>query len=687
MDRPEPGLALAIDVGGTFTDVTLADLASGRHWSLKTPTTASDPSVGFLAGTERALALADGRMDGLARVLHGTTTATNAILEGKGAATGLVTTRGFRYVLEIGRHDVPRRENLYRWVKSRRPVPPELVVEVDERIDRTGAVRLPLDEAACRAAARLYRQRSVDSIAICFLHAYANAEHEQRARAVMAEEHPAAYYSLSSEVLPVFREYERSMAAVLNAYVMPLVGRYIQRLADALESRGARAPLYIMKSNGGVMGARAAQAQPVYTALSGPAAGVVGAAYVGRLAGCPNVISIDVGGTSADVCLIRDGTAEVTLTGEVGSWPLAAPCIDIHTVGAGGGSLASVGASGALTVGPASAGADPGPVCYGKGGTQPTVTDANLVLGRIPPYLLGGEMALDAALAERAIRTRVAEPLGLEPLRAADGILAIVNNNMMGAIRVITVERGHDPREFALVAFGGAGPLHAGALARLLGIPTVIVPPTPGVLSTLGLLATDLRQDFARTRVLRGPDYPLTEIEAVLRDLDAAARAWLAAEAVPAEARSVSWQADLRYADQLFELTVDWPGTDVDPTAVAEVVRRFHALHEQLYTYAAPEAVVELVTLRAAAIGRLGRLELPRLAGGTDAAGARIATRAVYFADAGGFVDCPVYARERLGPGVRVEGPAVLEQPDSTTLLLPGQEGRVDDYGNLIVRA
>ncbi len=685
MTQLASSLAIALDVGGTFTDVTLFEPASGRLWIAKTPTTPADPSVGFLAGIEKALAMAGVGPERLAQILHGTTTATNAILEGKGVPTGLLTTAGFRYVLEIGRHDIPRHANMFAWQKPPRPAPPERIVEIPERITVDGAVLEPLDEEAARAAARRLRASGVESVAVCLLHSYANAAHERRVRELLAAEHPRCAVSLSSDVLPVFREYERSMATVLNAYVMPIVGRYVGRLETELGARGIRAPLRIMKSNGGVIAAEVARRQPIHTALSGPAAGVVGARLVGESAGFRSVISVDVGGTSADVCLIRDGEMEVTSEGRVGDWPLHVPMIDIHTIGAGGGSIARVTDDGALTVGPDSAGAIPGPACYGAGGQEPTVTDAHLVLGRIPPHLLGGEIPLDVEAARGAIGERIARPLGLTVEAAAGGILDILNNAMVGAIRLVSVERGYDPRDFALVAFGGAGPLHGSALAALLGMRTVVVPRHPGVLSTFGLLATDLRNDYARTSLQKPPDYDRAEIARIYADLEGQAHAWLDAEGVARAARRLHRLADLRYRHQGFELTVAWDERDL---SVDRLLQRFHARHRRLYTYALEDAPIEIVTLRVAATGATRGLRLPRLAGRRSGGSRpRAGERRVYFAESGGWLPCSRYDREALRPGASIVGPAIIEQLDSTTVIHPGQRAVVDAVGNLVLRS
>jgi N-methylhydantoinase A len=683
--------AIALDVGGTFTDVTLVELESGRLWSLKTPTTPGDPSAGFTIGVRQALDAAGISGAQLARVFHATTTATNAILEEKGVPTGLITTEGFRFVLEIGRHDAPRRLNKYLWVKPQRPVPPERVLEIRERVGPRGEVEIPPDPDECRAVAARFRAMGVESIAICLIYSYANPAHERRVAELVREVYPEAHLSLSCDVLPVFREYERSMATVLNAYVMPLVGSYVGLLRRRLAELEVRAPFHIMKSNGGLVSPEVVEVQPVTTALSGPAAGVIGATQVARAAGYDDLISIDMGGTSADVCLVAGGQPETTEEGRVGEWPLHLPMLDVHTIGAGGGSIARVNAEGVLEVGPASAGARPGPVCYGHGGTEPTVTDANLALGRIPPYLLGGAMRLDCDAALAAIQERVATPLGLDVYEAASGILEIVDNNMMGAIRVVSVERGHDPRDYVLLPCGGAGPLHGAALADLLAMPAVVVPARPGVLSTLGLLFSDLRNDFARTYVKPLADCTPDELRAIFDELELRARAWQQTEGIPPAARGYEWFATLRYVSQMFELTLQWPVREVSDGIVQQMIRAFHERHEQQYTYCSEDAPVELVSLRVQATGALQKLAVPHAPPldpslSADPAAAIFETRDVYFRRGEGFVPTPVYGRDRLAPGARFAGPAVIEQMDSNTLVPPGWACRVDEYSNLILQ-
>ena len=682
-----PG-TLAIDVGGTFTDITYADAETGATWVAKTPSTPADLSRGFITAVRKVLEQAGRAAPDVLRVFHGTTTATNAILEGKTPPTALVTTAGFKFVLEIGRHDIPRHGNLYGWSKPARPITPDRVLEVTERLDADGSVLTPLDEAEARQVARRLAQWGVPAVAVVFLHAYANPAHERRMAAILAEEYPGVLVSLSSEVLPQFREFERSMATALNAAVMPPVSRYVGLLREALDAEGVRAPLLIMKSDGGVTSAATCVRQPVQTVLSGPAAGVVGAVSVALTAGHRDIISIDVGGTSADICLVRDGRPEVTKDGMIGPFPLKLPMVDIHTIGAGGGSIAAVSSSGRLTVGPRSAGAEPGPVCYGRGGLEPTVTDAHLALGRIPSALLGGEIPLDVAAARAAIERRVGAPLRLGVEEAAAGIVEIIDNNMARAIRTVSVGRGHDPRRFALIAFGGAGPLHACRLAELLEIPTIIIPPRPGVLSTWGLLDTDIRATFVRTvgpedRQATGDAAP-SRIESTWRALEAQARAWLDAEAVPRERQRFERAADLRYEHQSFELTCSAGAGPATPQGLADLHATFHAEHLRLYTYDLPRAPIELVNLRVTAVGALPRRNEAPAGDGTAARGITLGERRIYFRGAG-WLATPRYARAALTPGMRIAGPAVVEQDDATPLVAPGFAARVDGAGNLLL--
>ena len=660
---PPSELAVAVDIGGTFTDVTLQ--GEGRAWRAKVPSTPADPSAAFMAGVEAALALAGAEAGALRRVLHGTTVATNLMLEGKGARTALVTTRGFRHVMEIGRQDIPRRANLYAWIKPARPVPPRRVLEVDERVGPGGTVLEALDEASVAAAAEALRGMAVEAVAVCLLHSFAYPAHERRVGEMLRAALPDVAVTLSVDVLPVVREYERSLATVLNAAVMPAVSTYVGRLEQRLAAAGTAAPLLLMQSNGGVAGAETIRRAPALTALSGPAAGVVGARQVAAAAGLDDIVTLDIGGTSADICLIASGRIGLTERGHVGEWPLPLPMLDMTTIGAGGGSIARV-RDGALLVGPASAGAVPGPACYGAGGTEPTVTDAHVVLGHLPANLLGGRMRLDPALAEAAVR-RVAEPLGLTLLEAARGILAVADNVMVGAIRLVSVERGHDPRRFALVAFGGAGPLHGCAIAELLDIGTVLVPPAPGVLCAEGLLAADMRADFSRT-LAGDPD-------AAFQALEAEAEAWFERERVDPAARRTSRVALMRYEGQGGELAIPWPG---ERESGAE---SFAAAHQALYGFTL-DAPVELVTLRVEAAGLLPS-PVPA-APAVGAAHATVATTTVHFRS--GSLETPIYPRDQLAAASRLVGPAIITQLDSTTLVPPGWVAEVHASGSLLLR-
>jgi N-methylhydantoinase A len=671
--RVEPRLAVAVDIGGTFTDVALQDPSSGRAWRAKTPSVPSDPSQAFLAGVKLALEAAGREAWDIGRVLHGTTVATNMILEGKGARTALVTTAGFRHVLEIGRQDIPRRVNLYAWVKPKRPVPASRIFEVRERIGAGGVVLEKLDETSVEEAIETLRKAKVEAVAVCLLHAFANPAHERRVAELLRAALPCVAVTASTDVLPVVREYERSLATILNASVMPGIATYVRRLEQRLEDAKISAPLLLMQSNGGVAGARTIKRAPALTVLSGPAAGVVGARDVAAACGVSDIITVDIGGTSADIALIKGGRISLTQQGTVGEWPLSLPMVDMVTIGAGGGSIAHV-AKATLTVGPRSAGAEPGPACYGRGGSEPTVTDAHVVLGQLPESLLCGRMTLDRSLAEAAVMKGVAEPLGLTLDEAARGILSIIDSNMVGAIRVVSVERGHDPRDFTLVAFGGAGPLHVCSLADLLGIESVLVPPAPGVLCAEGLLAADLKAEFSRTLPKSGR-IDTQSVATLYAELEDEAKAWFEEEGVVPGDRGQLRVAMLRYHGQGGELAVNWGGDGASTEAA------FRAAHEALYgfTLVAP---IELVTLRVEASGRMPEPVRPKLSPAKDVE--IVGRRQVRFA--AGAREVPVLDRETLGAGGSFAGPAIVTQLDATTLVPPGWHGKVHASGALLLR-
>jgi N-methylhydantoinase A len=672
MSSRDATLAVAVDIGGTFTDVALLDRASGKVWRAKTPSVPADPSEAFLNGIRLALAEAGRPASDLGQVLHGTTVATNMILEDKGARTALVTTRGFRHVLAIGRQDIPRKANLYTWVKPARPVPASRILEVDERIAAGGAIAEPLDEASVRAAAAAIREMDVAAVAVCLLHAFANSAHERRVAEILRAELPGLAVTTSTDVLPVVREFERSLTTVLNATVMPGVTTYVGRLEQRLTDEKVAAPLLLMQSNGGVAGAAAIRQAPALTALSGPAAGVVGARAVAAACGIHDLITVDIGGTSADICLIKNGNIGLTQNGKVGNWPLPLPMVDMVTIGAGGGSIAKV-AEATLTVGPQSAGAAPGPAAYGRGGVLPTVTDAHVALGHLPARLLGGRMALDVEAARAAVKTHVADPLGLSVEAAARGILAIVDNHMVGAVRVVSVERGHDPRDFTLVPFGGAGPLHGCALADLLGISRVMIAPAPGILCADGLLAADLKAEFSRALPTAGV-LDMAVAADIIADLKAQAEAWFAAEDIASADRRVHTVALLRYHGQGGELPVAWGATR------AEVEAAFAEAHRALYGFTL-DAAIELVTLRVEAAGLTHEPPPASLAPGTAVS----PSDHVRVHLAGGAADVPVVERVTLGAGAAITGPMILTQLDTTTFVAPGWTGTVHASGALLL--
>jgi N-methylhydantoinase A len=650
---------IGIDTGGTFTDV-VAVHADGSVVATKVPSTPGDPSVAFMRAVEKA---------GTGEVVHGTTVATNALLEDDFSGLAFVTTKGFRGLLEIGRQSVPDSYgNSYFWVKPDRIVPLHLVQEVDERLDRAGRVVREFDEDGAREAARRLREQGIACAGVCFLHAYMNPEHERRMRAVLAEEHPDCAVSLSSDVLSEYREYERAVTTLVDAFVKPLVAAYVA----SIEARLGRS-FYIMKSNGGVSGAGEVGEKPITTILSGPAAGTLGAALVAEQAGFEKVITLDGGGTSTDVAVITGGRPSLTTEGSVGRFAVKVPMVDVITVGTGGGSIAWVSPEGTLKVGPRSAGASPGPVCYGQGGTEPTTTDAFTLLGHIPEHLLGGEIPLDRAAAE-AVYRRLAQRVGLTLEACAAGVLEIAAWNQANAIRQVTVKRGLDVRDFDLCAFGGSGPLTACRLIDILGLRTVFVPRDPGNLSAFGLLATDLRSDHVQTLVRRHID--LEELARELARLEASAL-----DDVAGHDASIVRSADLRYFGQAFEITVPAPDGRIDDRFVELVEARFHDAHERSYGYCYrddPTHVVEWVNLRVTGVGAMPRPELAPVQAGGDA---REGTRRVYF---DGWHDAPVYRRDRLGG--EVAGPAVIQEFGSTLPIHPGFTARVDGLGNLVVR-
>jgi len=685
-------IRIGIDTGGTFTDAVALDEQSGTLVTTKTPSTPEDPSAGFMTAVGKVIEMMSAEPSGVSSVSHGTTVATNAVLEEDFGNLGFVTTQGFRCVLEIARQSVPEGYgNSYFWVKPDRIVPLHLVREVPERLDASGNVVTEFDTAAAAEVARWFKDRSIDTIGVCFVNAYVNPVHEQKMQAVLEREHPGCSVSISSDVLREYREYERSVTTLVDAFVKPRISAYVADIAARLNSMTAngsgRAPFYVMKSNGGVMSAAETGRQPITTILSGPAAGVLGAALVAEASELENVLTLDAGGTSTDVSVVRGGGPTITTEGSVGRWPVKVPMVDIVTVGTGGGSVAWRAPDGNLKVGPRSAGADPGPISYGRGGTEPTTTDAHLVLGRIPPRLLGGEVPLDVVAARRGLEA-LADSVGLDLESCAAGVLEIAAWNQANAIRQVTVKRGLDVRDFAVIAFGGSGPLLACRLIDILGLRAAAVPRDPGNLSAFGLLTGDVRSDYVRTFVRRTETLDIRELGGVYTDLQEQAAAALERQGFPSARHAFARSADLRYGGQAFEVRAAAPDQDVDESFAHRVIERFHDEHERLFGYCYrndERNPVEWVNLRVTGIGPIERPAVSELATGDGNAGrAGTGHRRVYFA--GSWTQAAVYKRDALLAGDVIDGPAIIEEFGSTLPIAPSFSGRVDRFGTIILR-
>jgi N-methylhydantoinase A len=694
-------IRVGIDTGGTFTDVVAVDEDTGELATTKTPSTPHDPAIGFMTGIDKVLGRLGLGPASLAGVSHGTTVATNRLVEGKVESLGFVTTEGYAHVLEIARQSVPDGYgNSYFWVKPDRIVPAHLVREVGGRLAVDGSEIRPFDETSATAAAEFFRDAAVRSVGVCFLHSYANPEHERLMRDVLAKVCPEVVVSISSDVLREYREYERSVTTLVDAAVKPSIRRYIANISERLgayaldEDGDARSvPFYVMKSNGGVLSADEVVEQPITTVLSGPAAGALGAAVVAQAAGFDRIVTCDGGGTSTDVTVVIDGEPALTTEGNVGAYPSKIPMIDVVTVGAGGGSIAWITPEGTLKVGPQSAGADPGPMCYGAGGDEPTITDAHLVLGRIPPHLLGGEVPLSADLAQGGVDA-LACRLGLGLEQAAAGILEISAWNQANALRQITVKRGLDIRDFSLVTFGGSGSLLACRLIDILGVRRVVVPLDPGNLSAYGLLTVDVRNDYVRTAVMRHSRLDVDQMLQLYVELTRAADQALAREGFDESERVFEGSADLRYFGQAYEVRIPWgaggrradrASDHVSADTAERVVEAFHDEHRRLYGYDFRDdrrQEVEWVNLRVTGVGPIRKPALRQVAVGAGADAAQTGVRSVHF-DA--WVDASVYDRSRLGRGDMVVGPAVIEEFSSTIPIHPGFAAAVDEFGNLVL--
>ncbi len=690
---------IAIDIGGTFTDFILIDEKMGSLSHVKLPTSPERFTDSIVDGLQSFLSQGF-EPDSITMLVHGTTIVTNSVIERKGAKIGLITTRGFKDVIEVGRQITPVLYDL-SYIKPKPLVPRHLRMEVTERINSKGEVLTELNEKEAWTVVRRLKDAEVEAMCVCFLHSYANPIHEKMVKEIISQHYPDISVSLSSETDPEFREYERFSTTILNAYVSPVMDRYLQQFKEELKELDIKSPLYLMQSSGGIISSETVMAKPIQVVESGPAAGVIAAAHLGRLAGYKKIISFDMGGTTAKASLIERGEPRVSTeyevggavhvtytmqTGTRGGFPIRVPVIDLAEVGAGGGSIAWIDKGGHLKVGPQSAGARPGPVCYGIGGSEPTSTDANVVLGRInPDYFLGGAMKLNLKAAEESIKRKIADELGMETVEAAAGIIRIENSNMIGAIRLVSIERGYDPREFAFFAFGGAGPVHAGSLADEMKMKAVIIPDSPGLASALGLLMTDVKYSLVQTRMLKTQGLDIGLINELYSKLEAQQIQTLREEGL--SEITINRYADMRYVGQGYEVRIPIPAGELVEDQIPFIDEAFHAEHNRLYGHCAREEPTEMVNFRVDAIGEIEKPQLSEFeVDDPNPEKALKHERKVFFEEYADYIDCPVYDKSLLSPGNVIEGPAVVEQYDSTIVIYPGYVTELDKFKNLIMR-
>ena len=677
---------VAVDVGGTFTDVLVFDEETGGLTEGKVLTTPEDPSQGVVEGIETVCGKVGISFPDLHLFFHGTTVVTNMILTNTGSRVGLLTTKGHEQILHLARAWTPG--PLYGWMALQKPDPPADptdTVGISERITASGDVLEALNEDEVREAVNRLVDRGVESLAIGFLNSYVNPEHERRARDVVREAHPDLSVSISADIGQEYGEYERTLTTVVNTAVQPGTSRYMRNFEGSIKEKRFGGTLSIVRSDGGAMSTEAVADSPIQIALSGPSGGVTGSAYLAREIGVPDVLTFDMGGTSTDVSLCRDGQTPVRRDIQLGYFQFKSPAVDVHSVGAGGGSIAFLSASGALQVGPDSAGADPGPAAYGRGGEKPTVTDANVVLHRIPPGVaLGGTLQMDEGAARKAVGN-TAEELGMGVEEAAEAILEIVNENMHAALRVVSVERGHDPRNFGLVAFGGAGPMHANALGRLIRSRSVIVPPTPGVMSAFGFLTSDIQNEFPETYLRVAEETPASELKETIQRLIAQADQWLEGEGVAEKDKRFDLYADCRYYLQNIQIPCAFELEELQDGDSAFLRGRFEEAHGQRYNFDLPDSPLEIATVRVVGRGTIKGVSLTESedGAGEDPSGAITRREQVFFD--GGWVETPIYDRAKLGPGNVIAGPAVIVQDDTTTVIEPGYAGAVDRFGNILI--
>ena len=677
------GFRLGVDTGGTFTDIAVVNEANSQISITKVPSTPDNPSRAIIEGVTKIMSLEEIKAEDITFFIHGTTVATNALLELKGAKTALITTEGFRDVLQIGRQTRPSLYDFY----AHRPqaiVPRNLRYEVSERILYTGEVMTPLDIDAVKMIVQDMKKNKVEAVCVCLLHSYANANHERKIKEIVVAEYPGIFVTLSSEILPEFREYERMSTVCINGYVMPKVNKYIAELTNKLKEINLKSGLYIMQSNGGVITAEIARESSARTILSGPAGGALAGGFICEQTGHSSIITVDMGGTSLDICLIADKKPRYTTESQIGGYPIKLPMIDINTIGAGGGSIAWIDGGGALRVGPESAGADPGPACYCKGGIEPTVTDANIVLGRLnPEYLLSGEFDLDKSRAFDVIKEKIADPLKLSVVEAAAGIIKVVNANMVRGIRVVSVEKGYDPREFGLVPFGGAGPVHGVEIAEELGITEVIVPKNPGVTSAVGMLSADVRHDYVRTCILDSNEIETEKLQKIIDEIETTATKDLEEEGFKKEDMEFKRFFDMRYPGQAYEIQVNVCDGILTASDINDAKETFHNLHFKSYGYCRKDQAVEMVNIRLTSLGKLPKMNMTKGKCDSTYVPEPSANREVYMRNS--YESCNIYVREKLLAGAVITGPAIVEQLDSTTVIFPKQTAKVDAFGNIII--
>ena len=681
------GYMIGVDVGGTFTDFSVFHQETGKLFHFKHSSTNRDSSVAIVTGIEKVLEMEGASTDSITYLAHGTTVSTNALIERKGAKVGVITTDGFRDIMEIG---IQKRPSMYdTLVQKPKPlIQTGMSCGVPERIDRTGAVIRPLDEKAVRKVVELFRENGVDSIAVSTLFSFLNPVHERRIKEIIEEEYPGVYTTISSELVPEFREYPRMSTTVLNAYLGPVMKNYVNNFQRSIKEIGVKVEPYVTQSNGSIISIKETVECPIKTAVSGPSAGVIAAADIGRQCGCDKIITFDMGGTSADISLIENAQPQVSNERLVEGYPARIPMINIITIGAGGGSIARIDDGGIMKVGPESAGATPGPACYGRSGELPTVTDANVILGKLNrEKILGGRVPVYYDRAEKAVREHLCDPSGLSLKEAANGIISVVNSNMMRAIRVVSVEKGYDVREFTLMAFGGAGPLHACEVAQELGIRNIIIPPSPGTLCSLGLLMADTKFDFSCSNILDAREENLPQIRAIFEGLEEEGDQMLEKEGIPKEARSFEWLMDMRYDRQNYEITIPLKKSELTPETLAAAVEDFHAAHEKAYGYRNDNGNVRPISYRVAAIGTVEKPELSEYPVDPDAPVLQpVSFRNVLFQGSSEYQETGIYSREDFVPGAKLCGPAVIEQMDTTIVIPPNWEVKTDGFRNLIVK-